>query len=188
MKKIQKLLREIAGLRRVLGTGDFLRWLVILIWHSPKVLRSGSLGPVDDAFGTRVRFRTGGTWQVIEQGSLGVVREIVAANCYVRPGDLAGAKTILDLGANCGVFTLFALANAPQARLVSVEAQPAMARVARDNIARNNHSHRVELENAYAGAPNDFIRGLVKAHPSLGAFDPVAYVNRVGECDFLKVT
>ena len=73
---------------------------------------------------------------MIEQGSLGVVREIVAAHCYVKPVELSEAKTILDLGANCGVFTLFALASAPNARLVSVEAQPKMAVIARKIISQ----------------------------------------------------
>jgi len=186
MHKIKKLGQEIAGVGRVLGVREFLRWLGLLLWCAPKVLRTGSLGPVDDAFGARVRFRAGATWLVIEQGSLGVVREIVAANCYVKPVEISEAKTILDLGANCGVFTLFALASAPNARLVSVEAQPKMAVIARNNIAGNGFADRVEMLNAYAGEKNDFIRGLSVAHPELRAFDPSAYVDSVGECDFLK--
>jgi hypothetical protein len=186
MNKIKKLLQEIAGVRRVLGAADFMRWFGLLLGCSVQVLRKGSLGPVDDAYGSRVRFKTGGIWVVIEDGSLGVVREIVAAHCYVEPSNLAEAKTILDLGANCGVFTLFALANAPAARLVSVEAQPHMTAIARQNIASNGYADRVDLRNAYAGEKNDFIAGLIVANPELNAFNPFDYMDKVGVCDFLK--
>ena len=186
MKKIIKLFREISGVRRVLRTADFFRWLALLLRCFFKVLRTGSLGPVDEAYGSRVEFRSGSSWLVIDNGSLGVVREIIASHCYIHPEELADACNILDLGANCGVFTLFALSSAANARVVSVEAQPQMANVARANITANGFHTRVLLHNAYAGEPNVFIDGLRKTHPQLSRFDPDEYIRQVGCCDFLK--
>lgn len=186
MNKIKKLVREATGVWRVLSTRDFLRWVGLLIVCSPRVLRAGSLGPVDEAYGPCIRFRIGTQWQVVGNGSLGVVREIVAAHCYVRTEELRDARQILDLGANCGVFTLFALCSAPDARIVSVEAQPKMSEIAGANIKANGHFHRVLLHNAYAGEANSFIEGLRRDHPSLKRFDPEEYIAQVGHCDFLK--
>ena len=186
MNKVKKFAGEALRLRRILSGPDFLRWCGLVVANLPTILRTGSLGAVDQAFGERVRFRCGGEWLVIEKGALGVVREIIGAHCYIEPEELAQAQNILDLGANCGVFSLFALANAPAAKVVAVEAQPPMAEVARENLARNGLDSRVNVINGVAGTKTNFIHSLLDKYPDIQAFNPTAYLDEVGSCDFLK--
>lgn len=186
MTKLVKLTGEIRNLFGLLEWPQFLRWLGLLLALSPKVLRSGSLGVVDEAFGERIRFRTGGRFFSIEHGALGVVREIIGSQCYVRAEDLCGCRNILDLGSNCGVFTLFCLANAPEANVVGVEVQAALVDVARQNIEKAGFSKRAFFQNAYAGEEDDFIKNLAAGSGETVRFSPEAYIARVGKCDFMK--
>lgn len=186
MTKLKKLLVEVSGLFSVMGLGDFLRWCWLCLLKTPVVLRTGSLGPVDQAFGTRVRYRCAGRWWTIEDGALGVVREIAAGECYVPGRELAEAKVILDLGGNCGVFTLFALGHAPKAAVMVVETNPATAPVLRENLRLNGVEARATVAHAYAGAETDYVRKLRQSHPDIGHFNLEAWLHSVGECDFLK--
>lgn len=169
-----------------MSASDFLRWLGLVLGNLPTVLRTGSLGAVDTAFGSRVRFRCGKGWIEIEDGALGVVREIIGAHCYIEPEELAPARNILDLGANCGVFSLFALANAPTAKVVAVEVQPPMAKVAQENLARNGLGSRANVINGIAGEKTSFVHSLLAKYPDIQAFNPMTYLDEVGSCDFLK--
>jgi len=45
------------------------------------ILRTRILGCIDDGFGSTIRFRCGGRVLRIENGSLGIVREIVDGHC-----------------------------------------------------------------------------------------------------------
>lgn len=186
MAKILKLAGEARNLFLVLEPHSFFRWLWLLLVLSPKVIRSGSLGIVDEAFGNGVRFRTAGRVFSLDHCPLGLVREIVGSECYIRAGDLRHCRTILDLGSNCGVFTLFCLANAPDARVTAVEVQPKLIAAAGANLDRAGFSARASLHNAYAGEENDFIRELAAGNPNVSRFSPESYVADAGECDFMK--
>jgi hypothetical protein len=186
MNKLAKLWREMAGLARVLGTRDFLRWCGLFVANLLSVLKRGSLGPVDKAFGMTVRYRCAGRWWEIREGALGVVREIAAGECYVAGSELREARVILDLGGNCGVFTLFALGHAPKATVQAVEVNPETARVLAQNLALNGVDRRAKVANAFAGELTDYVRGLQSNYPALGPFDLAAWLSSVGECDFLK--
>jgi len=186
MTKLIKLAGEIRKIFFILETGAFFRWLGLLVVLSPKVLRSGSLGIVDNAFGEDIHFRVGGRIFFFDNCALGVVREIIGSQCYVSAEKLCGCRNILDLGSNCGVFTLFCLANAPTANVVAVEVQTAMVKAAQENINRAGFSDRVSFLNAYAGEENDFIRELAGGDGEIDRFSPESYVGEVGVCDFLK--
>ena len=55
--------------------------------------------------------------------------------------------TFIDLGANCGVYTLHLAAKAPAgARFFAIEAQPEMARRFRFNAAANNFAADIQLD------------------------------------------
>ena len=186
MKKLLKLAGEARNLFFVLEPSSFFRWLWLLLVLSPKVVRSGSLGIVDEAFGESIRFRTAGRVFSLDQCPLGLVREIIGSECYLRAAELRGFREILDLGSNCGVFTLFCLANAPEARVTAVEVQPKLIAAARANIGSTGFSARVSFLNAYAGEENDFIRELTAGDPDVVRFSPEDYIAEVGECDFMK--
>lgn len=68
---------------------------------------------------------------------------------YSIPKD---AKLIVDLGANIGLFTLFAAIHAPRAKLVSVEPFPATFERLVQNVERNGLSQRVQCIQAAVAA------------------------------------
>lgn len=178
--------REIWNVFRVLEARSFFKWLWLLLVLSPRAMRAGSLGVVDEAFGSPVRFRTAGRVFSFAGCSLGLVREIIGNECYAGAKDLRGCRTILDLGSNCGVFAVFGLANAPAARVVAVEAQPDLVAVAKANVEQAGFASRAVFLNAYAGEENAFIRELVGGDPHVSRFSPEAYIAQAGECDFMK--
>ncbi len=186
MKKLIKLSSEIKNVCSILDARSFFRWVWLLLVTLPEVVRSGSLGVVDEAFGPVVRFRTGGREFSFETCQLGLVREIVGRACYARPDELRDCRSILDLGSNCGVFTLFCLANAPDAKVLAVEAQPQLVADARANIKNSGFSERATFVNAFVGEFNDFISTLAGGDPRVSQFSPELYVNQVGACDFMK--
>ncbi len=57
-----------------------------------------------------------------------------------RPGD-----KICDLGAGCGVVSLILAFLAPELEITGLELQPALAELARKNIALNNFQQRIRL-------------------------------------------
>jgi hypothetical protein len=184
MKNLLRLAAEARHMFRVLDLPSFLRWLWLVVVHSPEIARSGSLGVVDEAFGSAVKFRIGGRFFSMDRCALGLVREIVGSECYVRAADLRECRSILDLGSNCGVFTLFCLASAPDARVVGVEVQPELVEAALENIGRAGFASRAKFLNAYAGEESDFIRSL--AGGKTVRFSPEDYLSAAGGCDFMK--
>lgn len=187
MTIVLKLLIEVAGACRLLDAKDFARWLSGLVLRLPSVLRQRSLGPVDDYLGSDFSIRHAGRTLVLREASFGVVREIFGRDCYIGGSELSLSKCVVDLGGNCGIFTLFALLNAPQARVYVVEAQPAMAASLRANLARNGLLNRVEIETALIGEPHDnWSREFRRNHPDVPRCDLDLFMARVGDCDFLK--
>ncbi|MFZ5806609.1 MAG: FkbM family methyltransferase [Verrucomicrobiota bacterium] len=172
---------------RLLPLGQFLRWLVCLSLSAWDVLKYQSLGPVDRKFGECFAIRANHRWLYFENTAFGVMREIFGHQCYVSPHDLANAKHILDLGANGGAFTLFALAYAPHARVHAVEAQAHLAEALKKNIQRNGFETRTTWETSLVGGNcNHWTQKFCEQNPSLKEFSIQDYLAKVGTCDFLK--
>ncbi len=57
----------------------------------------------------------------------------------------APGETILDLGTGCGVIPIMLAFRHPQIRLIGVEIQPALFRLARQNVADNRLSDRIRV-------------------------------------------
>lgn len=69
-------------------------------------------------------------------------------NHFGVPFDWGSCKNILDIGANIGTFTLFALWKAPAAHIIAVEPEPGNAGIWRENVAANHLEHRAQLQEA----------------------------------------
>lgn len=65
--------------------------------------------------------------------------------------DWKTCKSIVDIGAHIGTFTLYAAAHAPDARIIAVEPEPSNARIVRRNIEVNRLGGRVAPEEAAVG-------------------------------------
>ncbi|MFW5635692.1 MAG: tRNA1(Val) (adenine(37)-N6)-methyltransferase [Thermodesulfobacteriota bacterium] len=55
------------------------------------------------------------------------------------------AGAVLDLGAGCGIIPLILAYRNPEARILGVEIQRDLARIARDNVARNRLAERITI-------------------------------------------
>ncbi len=77
----------------------------------------------------------------------------------------APGETVLDLGTGCGVIPVMLAFRHPEIRVIGVEIQPALSRLARQNVAENRLAHRVrmidkdigELLPADIGGPVDWV-------------------------------
>jgi FkbM family methyltransferase len=123
------------------------------------------------------------------------------------PFDWSACRTIIDIGAHIGGFTLYAAAHAPNARIIAFEPEPSNARVLRQNIADNHLDARIVAEQkAVAGT-----RGMLTLHrtfasTSSGGHSLIDYAHEgddipvdaitladmfrehdIQHCDFLKI-
>jgi len=102
--------------------------------------------------------RESGLKVVIRHGTGDVVTlgEVFHEHDYEPPGEVAerlsGARRIVDLGANIGLFGIFAAARWPLAEIVGYEPDPANAAIHERAIAANALSSRWRLTRAAAGA------------------------------------
>jgi len=184
---ILRLWREVMMLSRLLPAREFARWGGAMVKAFPASIGSRSLGPVDRVFGPSFSIRGKPRGLAFSQCDLGVVREIFGQQCYGRAGDFARDRFIVDLGANCGVFTLFALVNAPEARVFAVEAQPEMIGALRGNLERNGLLPRVTVANVLAGGVcSPWAEDLLQRHPQVKVWDASQMLPADQEIDFLK--
>jgi len=82
----------------------------------------------------------GGMFEVNSVGELKVFWQIFVHNCYTLP---LRCETILDAGANVGIFSVWAARKQPQARIVSLEPFPATFRHLEKNIHNNGLQERI---------------------------------------------
>jgi FkbM family methyltransferase len=85
-------------------------------------------------------------------------------------GSRHDALTVLDLGANIGLFDLWMLSARPNARIESYEPDPANAAVLRHVVERNRLADRVSVVEAAAGASD----GEVSFEPGQVALSRIA--------------
>lgn len=82
----------------------------------------------------------------------GLFEEVWADRCYM-PADfqLDPGDTVVDIGANVGVFTLWAKACWPEVKIVAIEPSPRMCDFFRRNLAKNRVTDVVLLQAACGG-------------------------------------
>lgn len=187
MRTAKKFFEEIWIVFRLLRGWELFNWSRALFTRLATVLSQRSLGPVDQRIGSEFSFQAAGRQISIQSGSFGVVREIFGRNAYITPAELARCRTVVDLGANCGVFSLFALIHAPAAHVYAIDAQPEQLAALRANIASNGFAGRITAEVGMIGsACDEWGREFLRSHPEVGTCDLDSFMKKVGPCDFLK--
>lgn len=114
----------------------------------------------------------------------GVVREIFGARCYAHKDWIEQSRSFLDLGANEGIFTLFALSSDTRNKAIAIEAQAKLAEHLNKNLEINDYANRCKVHCGYVGNINQQIKGLVDATNSVDLKKIIDASNRI---DFLKV-
>ena len=184
---LKRFLVEYGNVWRLLPIAGFARWSACLLKRLPAVVQQRSLGPVDDLFGPDFAFKANGRILMIRGGSFGLVREIFGQQCYITADELRPLRWIIDLGSNCGTFSLFALCNAPEARVQGVEALPELARRAQQNLAANQMGDRGCIQNGIVGNESSpWSEALEKTSGPIERFDGKKVVAGMHQVDFLK--
>ncbi|MBZ5524455.1 MAG: FkbM family methyltransferase [Acidobacteriia bacterium] len=187
--------RDFLGLRRVCGTRVALRWLWNIAAHFAECRKLGNLQPADKAMGL-------GPFLVWHSGSAALVsggedvfsgiREIWARDVYLEAGVLSipESGTVVDLGANRGVFTALALACGPDIKLVAVEPSKAVNGFFRNNLSANGWEGRATLVSGFIGAKTVRQESLLAKPECQGAefftAEEFLQVNGIRRIDFLK--
>ena len=178
---------EAAGTWRLVGLPGTVRWIGGALAAAPAVVRARSLAPADQAMGSAFTIRADGARFRLQEAEFGICREIFGHDCYgLRPlrGQL---HRVIDLGCNCGAFTLMAAHLNPECRILAVDANPQFTAATLANAASNLFGSRVRARTALVGSAEvESIQDLVSADMSIARFDPVQEIERLGGCDFLK--
>ncbi len=148
----RRAVADIGSVCRYASAGSAARWLTAFSAQAVKCARAGSLSPADNAWArSGARFQPmGGPVIALPGAYTAGAREMYCRNVYLRTGLVMPASGwVLDLGANHGLFSVWAAVTGAQA--VAVEAQQAFAPVIRDLAAHNGVASRVHVETALVG-------------------------------------
>ena len=151
-------------------------------WQS--IVKRKSLGPADKIMPKLIRVRYENSFLTIRSNDFGVVREIFGAQCYLHKDWLDHSTSFLDLGANEGIFTLFALSNSSNNRVTAIEAQPLLTQRLNENIRLNGYSQRCSAYCGYVGNANEQLTHIKTA---LTKIDMDMIMKELGTVDFMKV-
>lgn len=82
------------------------------------------------------------------------LEEIVSNGCYTSPEgfEIRRQDTVVDLGANVGVFTILAAIRAHDGRVISIEPEEESFRYLCENVAANSFTHVEPFRLAVSGA------------------------------------
>lgn len=187
LNTLQKFIFEIVIVSKILPFKQFVKWVSAIPASLPTLLRTKSLGILDEDFGTSFDVLWEGKTLHFDGLGFGVVREIYGHLCYIDKGKLKKATNILDLGGNGGAFTIFSLVEAPNARIHAVEAQAEVLKILQTNVKQNGYEERVTSECAVVGGfYDDWTQSLLQINPDYPVFDIHNYMSRVDTLDFLK--
>lgn len=99
-----------------------------------------------------VEFKNGSKFLIRHYLDLLIVNEIYQKNEYPM-AEYKNLKTIVDIGANIGVFSIFAAQNFPQASIFSYEPAPGTFSALNENIKLNQIKNIKTFQQAVAGTP-----------------------------------
>lgn len=165
---IGMILRDVCGVFRVCGMASSVRYIGALAKTAPQCLKAHSLGPADRAMGTgpfRVRRQTMHSLLGHPQScAMTLIRQIWGRDEYLGNGFLSVPDhgTVLDLGANIGVFSLLALAANPSSRVIAIEPNASFLATWEANMRRNDLEPRAAVCQAFLGADTAVQRELRK--------------------------
>jgi hypothetical protein len=196
MKKLQKLKNNLLSRRAisVLGPSLYASYLTKFLTHSPKIIRSGNLNSLDKSIGMTAKYfhYRGHDFifdcrfcdeQLDENScSFSIAREIYIRDCYFKwhkPSVYDTARTVIDLGANRGVFS--ALMTTRADFIVSVECEEQYTPIIRHNMAKNNYS-TYALETVFIGTG-----GSTKSASDTISIDELFIRHNIKFVDLIKI-
>jgi FkbM family methyltransferase len=148
----RRLIIDVGAVCKHASPASAARWATSLALHAPGCLSARSLVPADRAWargGASFRAAHGLTVSVPPAFTAGA-REMYCRNVYLRTGlTMPTDGWVVDLGANCGLFSVWAALSGTH--VVAVEAQQGFAWRIEELARHNNVADRVHVELAMAG-------------------------------------
>jgi FkbM family methyltransferase len=148
---VRRTVGEVRSVWRNASPGAATRWVASLAAHLPECARSRSLVPADRTWAHRgARFRTpSGAAVSLPAAYTAGAREMYCRNVYLRTGlTMPTEGWVVDLGANNGLFAVWAAVTGAQ--VIAVEAQHDFAEKIRRLAKYNNVADRIAVEIALA--------------------------------------
>ena len=103
------------------------------------------------------QFRAGMNFSFNERKSANhIFSEIFIGECYPINKSTKQEKVIIDIGANIGFFTIYALIKNPNSQIYAVEANPKNFEILKKNINENNLSDNVKVFNYVVTSESGF--------------------------------
>jgi len=94
----------------------------------------------------------------VEEELLGLFAEIWTDRRYVPAGfDVAAGDTVVDIGANVGVFTLWAASRHPDVKVIAIEPSPRMCESLRRNISASGLRNVTIVQSASGGQTGEAV-------------------------------
>lgn len=186
MHRLQRFLRELRIAARLIGAYGAARWAFAAAASAHTVLRTGSLAVADRAMGSTFRVRIDDATCSFRPGDFGVCREIIGHDCYrLRP--LRGRiQTAIDLGCNCGTFTLMVATLNPGCRVVAADLKPEFTAATLRNAEANGLGRQVRAMTCVVGRFEVESDRRAEAERGAEVFEPGRVIAALGGCDFLK--
>jgi FkbM family methyltransferase len=151
--QIFKLFSDVRAIARVSGTPAALAFSTALAVTFPQVLRSRNLGSADRRMiGRRWRFSLQGVTVELDGCLFGSAREMYCRQVYFPTADfnLNPGSTVMDLGADAGLFSL--LAAQAGCTVIAVEAQGGLVEELKDLFSSHGLATSIVVENALVGS------------------------------------
>ncbi len=193
--KVIRLVRELPGLYTVAGAKTFLRYVWAIISSTPSIIKKGNLGPAFAKMEGR-EYSLHPLWvpMILDGKNFGRVTELYARGVYFFPPDVMLKKgmTVVDLGANLGIFTL--LAALVGKRVVAVEAIQEFIDTMRENLKRNECLNKVTIVRGMVGYNSGLFTNKKILHDTSGDIVPpnlslnnIFKENGLSVVDFMKI-
>jgi FkbM family methyltransferase len=151
-RQVRRLIGDVLAVCQCAQPAAAARWTVTLAGHLPECLKAASLSPADRAWlaaGAKFRTPSGAIVSLPGPYSPGA-REMYCRNVYLRRGlTMPSRGWVIDLGANHGLFSVWAAVSGAQ--VIAVEAQHGFAAEIHRLAAHNGVSGRVHVEVGMAG-------------------------------------
>lgn len=148
-----KLAHNLVGVARTLDTNNVVHFGAALAKNAGRIATTRNLRPADEAMrGRTTTFKVDGTEVTLSGDDFSSAREMYCRRVYLShpPVHLRPGSTVLDLGANIGLFSLLAARRG--CKVIAVEAQRGFVLEIQKRLRAAECEHSVEIECALIGS------------------------------------
>lgn len=179
---------------RILGIKNYILYLFLSLIHLPEIIRAGNLSPLDKIMGLKeylIHYK--GSKFFFDcffcdersgvHNSFSLIRELYIRDCYFRFHEretFLDSKIVLDIGANCGDFSIMMASHAQ--KVICIEVQPIFIDLINHNM-NINHFDNYSIESTFVGGKGSYKGNIQSKSTIIEILDRNNLVN----VDFIKL-